>query len=85
MFLSLQDAVREGAPASWKKKEKLPQVTRSWHNYMCNVSTELFYDYIQYHRLLCVKPAVVSESSCLLVRFILMNVFQLVCLTVCSV
>uniref|UniRef100_A0A665WKT1 Actin-like protein 6A n=1 Tax=Echeneis naucrates TaxID=173247 RepID=A0A665WKT1_ECHNA len=20
----------------WKKKEKLPQVTRSWHNYMCN-------------------------------------------------
>ncbi|CAB1324690.1 unnamed protein product [Coregonus sp. 'balchen'] len=33
-----KDAVREGAPASWKKKEKLPQVTRSWHNYMCNVS-----------------------------------------------
>uniref|UniRef100_A0A8C5B877 Actin-like 6A n=1 Tax=Gadus morhua TaxID=8049 RepID=A0A8C5B877_GADMO len=30
------DAVREGSPASWKKKEKLPQVTRSWHNYMCN-------------------------------------------------
>uniref|UniRef100_A0A672Z603 Actin-like 6A n=1 Tax=Sphaeramia orbicularis TaxID=375764 RepID=A0A672Z603_9TELE len=41
-FMSMQyvkkdtDAVREGAPASWKKKEKLPQVTRSWHNYMCN-------------------------------------------------
>lgn len=33
----LKDSVREGAPASWKKKEKLPQVTRSWHNYMCNV------------------------------------------------
>uniref|UniRef100_A0A3Q3GZX7 Actin-like 6A n=1 Tax=Labrus bergylta TaxID=56723 RepID=A0A3Q3GZX7_9LABR len=31
-----QDGVREGSPASWKKKEKLPQVTRSWHNYMCN-------------------------------------------------
>ncbi|XP_041913839.1 actin-like protein 6A isoform X1 [Alosa sapidissima] len=31
-----KDAVREGAAASWKKKEKLPQVTRSWHNYMCN-------------------------------------------------
>uniref|UniRef100_I3IZR0 Actin-like 6A n=1 Tax=Oreochromis niloticus TaxID=8128 RepID=I3IZR0_ORENI len=30
------DPVREGAQASWKKKEKLPQVTRSWHNYMCN-------------------------------------------------
>jgi len=37
----LQDTVREGSPASWKKKEKLPQVTRSWHNYMCNVSSRL--------------------------------------------
>lgn len=37
-YFSLQDAVREGSQASWKKKEKLPQVTRSWHNYMCNVS-----------------------------------------------
>uniref|UniRef100_A0AAQ4Q5L3 Actin-like protein 6A n=1 Tax=Gasterosteus aculeatus aculeatus TaxID=481459 RepID=A0AAQ4Q5L3_GASAC len=34
--ISLQDGVREASPASWKKKEKLPQVTRSWHNYMCN-------------------------------------------------
>lgn len=33
-----QEAVREGSPANWKRKEKLPQVTRSWHNYMCNVS-----------------------------------------------
>ncbi|XP_010782601.1 actin-like protein 6A, partial [Notothenia coriiceps] len=32
----LRDGVREGSAASWKKKEKLPQVTRSWHNYMCN-------------------------------------------------
>lgn len=37
---SSQDPVREGSPASWKKKEKLPQVTRSWHNYMCNVSRQ---------------------------------------------
>uniref|UniRef100_A0A3P8XFB9 Actin-like protein 6A n=1 Tax=Esox lucius TaxID=8010 RepID=A0A3P8XFB9_ESOLU len=36
-MIASKDAVREGAPASWKKKEKLPQVTRSWHNYMCNV------------------------------------------------
>uniref|UniRef100_A0A3P8ZH42 Actin-like protein 6A n=1 Tax=Esox lucius TaxID=8010 RepID=A0A3P8ZH42_ESOLU len=36
------DAVREGAPASWKKKEKLPQVTRSWHNYMCNTVIQDF-------------------------------------------
>lgn len=40
LCLSLQDSVREGSPASWKKKEKLPQVTRSWHNYMCNVSSK---------------------------------------------
>ena len=37
-FLQSQEAVREGSPANWKRKEKLPQVTRSWHNYMCNVS-----------------------------------------------
>uniref|UniRef100_A0A8C6Q9N3 Actin-like protein 6A n=1 Tax=Nothobranchius furzeri TaxID=105023 RepID=A0A8C6Q9N3_NOTFU len=36
LYMSNFDAVREGSPASWKKKEKLPQVTRSWHNYMCN-------------------------------------------------
>ncbi|NP_001279710.1 actin-like protein 6A [Callorhinchus milii] len=33
---SAQESVREGSPANWKKKDKLPQVTRSWHNYMCN-------------------------------------------------
>lgn len=33
-----QEPVREGAPPNWKKKEKLPQVSKSWHNYMCNVS-----------------------------------------------
>lgn len=33
----LQEPVREGAPPNWKKKEKLPQVSKSWHNYMCNV------------------------------------------------
>lgn len=38
VLLCSQEAVREGSPANWKRKEKLPQVTRSWHNYMCNVS-----------------------------------------------
>lgn len=33
-----QEAVREGAPPSWKKKETLPPVSKSWHSYMCNVS-----------------------------------------------
>uniref|UniRef100_G3RK43 Actin-like protein 6B n=1 Tax=Gorilla gorilla gorilla TaxID=9595 RepID=G3RK43_GORGO len=32
----LTEPVREGAPPNWKKKEKLPQVSKSWHNYMCN-------------------------------------------------
>lgn len=32
-----QEAVREGALPNWKKKEKLAQVSKSWHNYMCNV------------------------------------------------
>uniref|UniRef100_A0A2K5NK32 Actin-like protein 6B n=1 Tax=Cercocebus atys TaxID=9531 RepID=A0A2K5NK32_CERAT len=31
-----KEPVREGAPPNWKKKEKLPQVSKSWHNYMCN-------------------------------------------------
>uniref|UniRef100_A0A8D3DIB5 Actin-like 6A n=1 Tax=Scophthalmus maximus TaxID=52904 RepID=A0A8D3DIB5_SCOMX len=35
-MIASKDGVREGAQPSWKKKEKLPQVTRSWHNYMCN-------------------------------------------------
>lgn len=41
--LGTQEAVREGSPANWKRKEKLPQVTRSWHNYMCNVSTPVLF------------------------------------------
>uniref|UniRef100_A0A8C7GQH1 Actin-like 6A n=2 Tax=Oncorhynchus TaxID=8016 RepID=A0A8C7GQH1_ONCKI len=41
-MIASKDAVREGAPASWKKKEKLPQVTRSWHNYMCNTVIQDF-------------------------------------------
>ncbi|KAL7982941.1 hypothetical protein Chor_013547, partial [Crotalus horridus] len=37
IFLRLpQEPVREGAPPNWKKKEKLPQVSKSWHSYMCN-------------------------------------------------
>ncbi|KAK1796757.1 hypothetical protein P4O66_009771 [Electrophorus voltai] len=41
-MIASKDSVREGAPASWKKKEKLPQVTRSWHNYMCNTVIQDF-------------------------------------------
>uniref|UniRef100_A0A673K848 Actin-like protein 6A n=1 Tax=Sinocyclocheilus rhinocerous TaxID=307959 RepID=A0A673K848_9TELE len=40
--IASKDSVREGAPAIWKKKEKLPQVTRSWHNYMCNTVIQDF-------------------------------------------
>uniref|UniRef100_A0AAY4BB14 Actin-like protein 6A n=1 Tax=Denticeps clupeoides TaxID=299321 RepID=A0AAY4BB14_9TELE len=41
-IIASKDPVREGSPASWKKKEKLPQVTRSWHNYMCNTVIQDF-------------------------------------------
>uniref|UniRef100_A0A8C7JMA3 Actin-like 6A n=3 Tax=Salmoninae TaxID=504568 RepID=A0A8C7JMA3_ONCKI len=41
-MIASKDAVRDGTPASWKKKEKLPQVTRSWHNYMCNTVIQDF-------------------------------------------
>ncbi|KAF1595056.1 Actin-like protein 6B, partial [Eudyptes moseleyi] len=37
-MIAAKEPVREGAPPSWKKKEKLPQVSKSWHNYTCNVS-----------------------------------------------
>uniref|UniRef100_A0A8C2D097 Actin-like 6A n=1 Tax=Cyprinus carpio TaxID=7962 RepID=A0A8C2D097_CYPCA len=40
--IASKDSVREGTPASWKKKEKLPQVSRSWHNYMCNTVIQDF-------------------------------------------
>ncbi|XP_072330450.1 actin-like protein 6A isoform X1 [Scyliorhinus torazame] len=35
-FKANKESVREGSAPNWKKKEKLPPVTRSWHNYMCN-------------------------------------------------
>ncbi|XP_015283370.1 PREDICTED: actin-like protein 6B [Gekko japonicus] len=35
-MIAAKEAVREGAPPNWKKKEKLPPVSKSWHNYMCN-------------------------------------------------
>uniref|UniRef100_H3A6F0 Actin like 6B n=1 Tax=Latimeria chalumnae TaxID=7897 RepID=H3A6F0_LATCH len=35
-MIRAKEAVREGAAPNWKKKEKLPQVSKSWHNYMCN-------------------------------------------------
>lgn len=41
-MIASKELVREGAPPSWKKKEKLPPVTKSWHNYMCN---EVFQDF----------------------------------------
>uniref|UniRef100_UPI00358E22A3 actin-like protein 6A n=1 Tax=Myxine glutinosa TaxID=7769 RepID=UPI00358E22A3 len=35
-LIASKEAVREGVTPIWKRKEKVPQVTRSWHNYMCN-------------------------------------------------
>nr|XP_021506383.1 actin-like protein 6B [Meriones unguiculatus] len=38
-MIAAKEPVREGAPPNWKKKEKLPQVSKSWHNYMCNLGS----------------------------------------------
>ncbi|XP_069738671.1 actin-like protein 6B [Phaenicophaeus curvirostris] len=35
-MIAAKEPVREGAPPNWKKKEKLPQVSKSWHNFTCN-------------------------------------------------
>ena len=41
-MIALKEAVWVGSPANWKRKENLPQVTKSWHNYMCNGVTQDF-------------------------------------------
>ncbi|XP_018410390.1 PREDICTED: actin-like protein 6A [Nanorana parkeri] len=35
-MIDSKEAVQEGSPANWNKKDNLPQVTDSWHNNMCN-------------------------------------------------
>ncbi|XP_072264247.1 actin-like protein 6A isoform X2 [Pyxicephalus adspersus] len=35
-LIDSKEAVQEGEPANWTKKENQPQVTNSWHNHMCN-------------------------------------------------
>lgn len=44
-----KEAVDEGAPAIWTKKTNLPEVTKSFHNYMSRVSCEC--DPIRHHFL----------------------------------
>uniref|UniRef100_A0A8C4QCP4 Actin-like 6A n=1 Tax=Eptatretus burgeri TaxID=7764 RepID=A0A8C4QCP4_EPTBU len=34
--IASKEPVREGAPAVWRKKDRLPAITKSWHMYMCN-------------------------------------------------
>ncbi|CAH2247756.1 actin 6A [Pelobates cultripes] len=35
-MIASQESVREGEPAIWEQIAPLPQVTQSWHNYMCD-------------------------------------------------
>ncbi|MBN3273666.1 ACL6A protein, partial [Polyodon spathula] len=42
MIASKASSTQHGPSYYWKKKEKLPPVTKSWHNYMCN---EVFQDF----------------------------------------
>ncbi|KAG8581312.1 hypothetical protein GDO81_007625 [Engystomops pustulosus] len=41
-MISSKEVVPEGAPANWKKKEELPQITQSWHDRVCNSIIEEF-------------------------------------------
>ncbi|XP_012673067.1 actin-like protein 6B [Clupea harengus] len=41
-MIASKEPVREGAPANWTKKDKLPPVSKSWHTYMCN---EVIHDF----------------------------------------
>ncbi|CAJ0916300.1 unnamed protein product [Ranitomeya imitator] len=36
-MIASKEPVREGSPPNWRKKEKLPAVTKSWQNYMSNI------------------------------------------------
>uniref|UniRef100_A0A8C5QT07 Actin-related protein 4 n=1 Tax=Leptobrachium leishanense TaxID=445787 RepID=A0A8C5QT07_9ANUR len=35
-MVASKESVREEEPAIWQSTERVPPVTRSWHNYMCN-------------------------------------------------
>ncbi|KAM8972723.1 actin-like protein 6B [Pelodytes ibericus] len=35
-MIASKEPVREGCPPNWRRKDKLPTVTKSWQNYMCN-------------------------------------------------
>ncbi|XP_072255340.1 actin-like protein 6B isoform X1 [Pyxicephalus adspersus] len=35
-MIASKEPVREGSPPNWRKKDKLPAVTKSWQNYMSN-------------------------------------------------
>ncbi|XP_063305870.1 actin-like protein 6B isoform X3 [Pelobates fuscus] len=35
-MIASKEPVREGSSPNWRRKDKLPAVTKSWQNYMCN-------------------------------------------------
>ncbi|KAM4041571.1 actin-like protein 6A [Anomaloglossus baeobatrachus] len=41
-MIASKEAVPDGAPANWQKKEALPHVTQSWHDHACNSVIEDF-------------------------------------------
>ncbi|KAM5165141.1 actin-like protein 6A [Mantella aurantiaca] len=67
-MIASKEAVQEGAPASWNRKENLPKVTDSWHNNICNrvvqdfKSTVLQISNTKYHENVAAKiPPVAYE------------------------
>ena len=39
-MIATKEAVKEQMPPVWTKKKNIPNVTESYHTFMCNVSTK---------------------------------------------
>ena len=51
--------MKDGDPAKWTKKKDLPEVTKTWHDYMCR---EMIQDF--QHTVLQVSDAPYDEEIC---------------------
>ena len=54
-----EEVAKDGDPAKWTKKKDLPEVTKSWHDYMCR---EMIQDF--QHTVLQVSDSPYDEEIC---------------------
>ena len=59
IFLLGKEEVNDGEPAKWTKKNNLPEVTKSWHDYMCREQVQDFQ-----HAVLQVSDTPYDEELC---------------------